>query len=80
MNQTDSANAIPKEVAFGLCTEIRQQYRGKWYTFAGLQCMGCTAASKGDPTKMCISNTPGYRGCNLVNARYDQQFKQGSQK
>lgn len=80
MNQTDSVNAIPQEVAFQLCTEIRQQYRGKWYTFAGLQCMGCITASKGNPAKMCISNAPGYRGCNLVNTRYEQQLRQGSQK
>ena len=65
--------AIPRDEALQLCVEIQQQYRGKWYTFAGLQCMGCNAASKGDLTKMCVSNGPGYRGCNLVNKRYDQK-------
>lgn len=79
MNQTDSANAIPKEVAFQLCTKIRQQYLGKWYTLAGMQCIGCTTTSKADPTKMCVSSKPGYRGCNLVNARYDKQFKKRNQ-
>ena len=69
---------IPKDVALQLCAEIRQQYQGKWWTFAGMQCMGCTAASKGDLTKMCVSNAPGYRGCNLVNARYDRQAKKVS--
>ncbi len=64
---------IPKDAALQLCAEIRQQYQGKWWTFAGLQCMGCTAASKGDLVKMCVSNAPGYRGCNLVNARYDRR-------
>jgi hypothetical protein len=63
---------IPKDVALQLCSQIQQQYRGKWWTLAGMQCMGCTAASKGDLTKMCISNTPGNRGCNLVNRRYDR--------
>jgi len=29
--------------------------------------------TKGDPAKMCVSGKPGYRGCNLVNARYDRQ-------
>ena len=67
---------IPKDAALQLCTEIRQQYRGKWWTFAGMQCMGCTAATKGDLTKMCVSNAPGYRGCSLVNVRYDRQAKQ----
>jgi hypothetical protein len=66
---------IPKDVAFQLCAEIRQQYEGKWWTFAGMQCMGCNAATKGDMTKRCVNNAPGYRGCNLVNARYDRQSK-----
>jgi hypothetical protein len=66
---------IPKDVALQLCVEIRQQYRGKWWTLPGMQCMGCNAASKGDLSKMCVSNAPGYRGCNLVNVRYDRQAK-----
>jgi len=63
---------IPKDLAFQLCSQIQQQYHRKLWTLAGMQCMGCTAASKGDLTKMCVSNAPGYRGCNLVNARYDR--------
>lgn len=62
---------IPQATAIQLCTEIRTRYKGKWYTLAGMQCMGCQAASKGALEKMCISATPDYRGCNLVNARYD---------
>jgi hypothetical protein len=64
---------IPKDQAVQICAEIRQQYHGKWWTFAGIQCIGCTVASKGDLAKMCVSNAPGYRGCNLVNRRYDRQ-------
>lgn len=64
---------IQKDVALQLCAEIRQQYQGKWWTLAGIQCTGCNAATKGDETKRCVSNRPGYRGCNLVNARYDRQ-------
>lgn len=79
MNQTDSVNSIPKEVAFQLYAEIREQCHGMWHTFAGLQCWGCTLFSKSDPTKMCVSSRPDYRGCNLVNARYDQQFRQETQ-
>ena len=72
----DKAEAgIQKDTALRLCTEIRAQYQGRWWTLAGMQCMGCAAASKGDPAKMCVSNGPGYRGCNLVNARYDRQAK-----
>jgi len=29
--------------------------------------------SKGDPAKMCVGSQPDYRGCNLVNARYDRE-------
>lgn len=66
---------IPKEVAFQLCDEIRQKYSGKWWTIAGMWCLGCTHASKGDRAKMCVSGAPGYRGCGQVNARYDSQMK-----
>ena len=66
---------IPKDVALELCTEIRQQYHGKWWTLAGMQCMDCIGASKGDLTRMCVSNAPGYRGYNLANVRYDRQAK-----
>ena len=76
MTQTELANDIPKDTAFQLCAQIRGQYRRKWYTTAGLQCAGCMYFSKGDPAKMCVSNQPGYRGCNLVNARYDKQALQ----
>ena len=69
---------ITKDTAFQLCAEIRQKYQGKWWTFAGMWCMGCTAASKGDLAEMCVSNAPGYRGCNLVNARFDRQVQKVS--
>jgi hypothetical protein len=47
---------ITKDAAYQLCTEIRQKYQGKWWTFAGMWCMGCTAARKGDLTKLWVSN------------------------
>lgn len=73
-----TANAIPKEVAFYLCSQIQKQYRGKIYTFSGLQCWGCTTFSNKHPESSCVCNHPGYRGCNLVNARYDQMVKIGN--
>lgn len=73
MKPTASVNAIPKEVAVKFCAEIREENRGKWYTFAGMQCKGCTTFSKGDSTKMCFNNGADYRGCNLVNARHDNK-------
>lgn len=67
-----SESAIPKEDALKICADLRDEYLGKWYTLAGLQCSGCTIFSRGDPAKMCISNQPDNRGCSLVNARYNQ--------
>lgn len=75
MTQTESVNAIPKDTAFQLCAEIRQEYGGKWYTFAGMQCWGCVFFSKGDLAKMCVGSRSDYRGCNLVNARYKQRAR-----
>ena len=72
MFETATENAIPKEVAIQLCAEVRERYRGKWCTLAGMQCWGCTTFSRGDPAKMCWSNHSDHRGCNLVYARYDQ--------
>jgi hypothetical protein len=74
VNKIETDNAIPKETALQLCAEIRQEVRGKWYTFAGLQCWGCATFSKGDPAKMCVSSRPDFRGRALVNARYDRQL------
>jgi len=75
MTPAESVKAIPKDVAFQLCAEIHQEYGGKWYTFAGWQCWGCLFFSKGDPAKMCVGSRPDYRGCNLVNARYQQRTR-----
>lgn len=79
-NKNYSENVIPKDVAQQLCKEVRQQFSGKWYTLAGMQCWGCTTYSKDDPTKMCFSNHPGYRGCNLVNARFDRKLPSQNKK
>lgn len=70
--RNNPVNAIPKERAFQICEQIRQKYGGKWYTLAGMQCMGCTTFSKGDPARMCVSSRSDYRGCNLVNAIFDR--------
>jgi hypothetical protein len=70
---TGTASAIPRDVAMRLCAEIREEYRGKWYTFNGLWCLGCVAASKGDPTKMCWYRPPDHQGCGQVNARLTRQ-------
>lgn len=72
MNVQNPANAIPKETAVQLCAEIREENRGKWWTLAGMQCWGCSTFGK-DEEHRCVASRPDYRGCNLVNARYDRR-------
>ncbi len=62
---------IPKEEAKKLCSEIRAEKGVRIFS----QCWGCLRFSKGDTTKMCFSNKPDNRGCNLVNKRYDSLFE-----
>ncbi len=62
---------IPKSVALKLCAEISEKKRKRWFT----QCWGCWKASKGDTAKMCVSGSPDYRGCRLVNKRFDEDTK-----
>lgn len=78
MKETNSVDAIPKDVALRLCEEIREENRGKWYRWTAWWCWGCETFCKGDPEKMCVSNRPGYRGCMQVNARYARQLQQAS--
>ena len=68
-------DAIPKDEALRICACIREENRRKWYSPARWQCWGCVKFTRGDPAKMCLSSRPGYRGCNLANARYDRQIK-----
>ncbi len=76
MYQSASAHAIPEEIASQLCTEIRRQYHGLWYTPAGVQCMGCSAASRGDLARLGPGDdAPGYLSCKEVAARYDELFR-----
>lgn len=73
MKGNDTTVPIPRDVALKLCNDIRQENSSKWFSFAKLQCLGCYKSSKGDPDKMCFSNQPDYRGCNLVNACYKRE-------
>ncbi|MFC1900413.1 hypothetical protein ACFLYN_02355 [Chloroflexota bacterium] len=64
-------NDIPADVALGMCREIRDENRGRWYSFYGMWCWGCYTFSGRNPEKMCFSNSPGNRGCSQVNKKYD---------
>jgi hypothetical protein len=70
---TVATDAILRDVALRLCREIREENRGRWYRWTAWMCLGCTAFSKVDPEKMCVSSQPDYRGCIQVNARHDRQ-------
>ena len=60
-------SAIPEETARGLCREIRLVKAPKLFT----QCWGCVRATKGVEEKMCFYKPPDFRGCALVNQRFD---------
>ena len=67
-----STHPIPKDVALRLCKEIREENRDKWFRWTAWWCWGCETFCRSDPEKMCVSNSPDYRGCAQVNARHDQ--------
>jgi hypothetical protein len=67
MSKKENSQAIPKDIAFQLCEEIRKEKGVKIFS----QCWGCVKFSKKDPAKMCF-NGPDCRGCRLVNDRYDK--------
>ncbi len=72
---TSSLPPLERDLALELCEEIRHEYRGRWWTLAGLQCWGCVTFTGGDASKFCFNSAPGFRGCALVNARYNQLLK-----
>lgn len=68
----DPKSLIPKEEAMQICAEIREENRRNWLSISAMQCWGCVTFTGNNPEKMCISNAPGFRGCSLVNDRYDR--------
>jgi hypothetical protein len=68
MKGTSAKEAIPEDVALRLCEVIRKEKSGRPFT----QCWGCVKFSKGDLAKLCLRSRPDYRGCKLVNERYDR--------
>jgi hypothetical protein len=69
MPEAAGKGPIPEEAARKLCAEIRAVKARKLFT----QCWGCVRATKGAEEKMCFYKPPEFRGCALVNARYDQR-------
>jgi hypothetical protein len=71
METNPSRDEIPFEKAYQLCHEINRGAKGLQLFFINAQCWGCLTFSKGDVEKMCFRNSPGNRGCLLINAKYD---------
>jgi hypothetical protein len=69
---------IPEETAQSLCAQIQQAHQGRWFSVAHWQCWGCTTFTRRDPALMCFSSRTDNRGCNLVNALYDHQKREGN--
>ena len=67
MATSDLEEPIPRAVALKICIEILRE--GPYPVRA--QCRRCLRASKGDLVRMCLGKVPGYRGCPLVNERFD---------
>ena len=65
------AGDILREVALKLCQQVREENRGRWYSFYFWWCWGCSKFSKGNPGKLCFSSRTDNRGCCQVNKRYD---------
>jgi len=61
------SEGIPRDTAIRLCNEIRATKERKLFS----QCWGCVKFSKGVFDKMCAAGKPDYRGCKLVNSKYD---------
>ncbi len=73
MSDNTSATPIPEAVALQLCDEISGRFRGKWYFIFATQCFFCTLFSRKNAANLCFYATPGNRGCQLVNTRYDRR-------
>jgi len=59
---------IPLETARRICREIRKKKSSKLFT----QCWGCVKATKGMEERMCFFKPPEFRGCALVNRRFEE--------
>lgn len=65
-------SAIPAVRACQLCEKIQMANRGKWFTYRGLWCWGCSRFGK-TPQQHCWVNGAENRGCAQVNQVYDAE-------
>lgn len=70
MQETQAPEAVPQDVAYQICADIRAENRRQWYTVVSpLWCWGCVTFTKGDRDKMCGAVV----SCPQVLARYTEQ-------
>jgi hypothetical protein len=65
--KVQGSGPIPKDVAARLCREHTAKNPARLLG----QCWGCLKASKGDETRMCYHHPPEFRGCAIVDRRFD---------
>lgn len=62
--------AIPSDVAWKLCLEIREGEANRLFT----QCWGCVKFSQNNEKNLCYNSERDLRGCGLVNRLYDARY------
>jgi hypothetical protein len=63
---------IPEQTAETLCLEIQEEYQMKPYSLQGWRCWNCMILNLGHLNRMNFNDTPGHRGCPLLNERFQQ--------
>jgi hypothetical protein len=71
MNTSNSIAAIPQDIAYRLCGDMRAEGKRKWYTWSAWWCWGCVTFTGGDPAKRCGATV----ACPQVVDRYARQNK-----
>jgi len=64
--------SIPEPTAANLCLEISEEYQGRIFSQQAWRCWGCMLLNFGNLDTMWFNNSPGHRGCPLLNARFQQ--------
>ena len=77
MNADISHTPIPLQLAEKLCSQIRTENEGNWYTESARWCWNCQKSTGGNLEKRGFLRQPGNRGCVLVNARFNADLTLG---
>lgn len=72
MSTRPSRNAISREDALRLCSEVRHENAKKLFGAGKMQCSVCYKLGKDNPDHLCIFANEQNRGCTQVNERYDK--------